>query len=61
MLYMYMLPCELITGRCTDVSSNDSSPCNHDIVSPSLYYCLCILTMITLKLFTFCSYYSVSK
>ena len=30
---MYILPCELLTGRYTDVSSNDSSPCNHDIVS----------------------------
>ena len=30
---MYILPCELLTGRHTDVSSNDSSPCNHDIVS----------------------------
>ena len=32
-MYMYILPCELLTGRYTDVSSNDSSPCNHDIVS----------------------------
>ena len=30
---MYILPYELLTGRYTDVSSNDSSPCNHDIVS----------------------------
>ena len=29
---MYILPCELLTGRYTDVSSNDSSPSNHDIV-----------------------------
>ena len=41
MLYMHILPCELLTGRYSDVSSNDSSPCNHDIVSLSLYYCLC--------------------
>ena len=30
---MYILPYELLTGRYTDVSSNDSSPYNHDIVS----------------------------
>ena len=41
MLYMHILPYELLTGRYSDVSSNDSSPCNHDIVSLSLYYCLC--------------------
>ena len=27
-MYMYILPYELLTGRYTDVSSNDSSPCN---------------------------------
>ena len=32
-MYMYILPCELLTGRYIDVSSNDSSPCNHDIDS----------------------------
>ena len=30
---MYILTCELLTGRYTDVSINNSSQCNYDIVS----------------------------